>query len=158
MVWRYGGQLATCTFPHNYCGLPNILLDKLERVQNSAARLISGVPRRARMTPVLKDLHWLPIRQRILFKICVMVFKAMTDCAPQYIVDLLVRHNPSRRLRSSDGNFLVIPSARTTHYGERRFSNSAPVAWNNQSHLHLGVEGVNSKSLLRHLFNIAFVT
>ena len=81
---------------HNalYSGLPNILLDKLQRVQNSAARLISGVPRRARMTPVLGDLHWLPIRQRILFKLCVMVFKAVTDCAPQYIVDLLVRHNP----------------------------------------------------------------
>ncbi len=69
---------------HNalYSGLPNILLDNLQKVQNSAARLISGVPRRARMTPVLKDLHWLPIRQRILFNIYVMVFKAMTDCAP----------------------------------------------------------------------------
>ncbi len=77
------------------------------------------------------------------------------------IVDLLVRHNPSKRLRSSDGKFLVIPSARTTHYGERRFSYAAPVAWNN---LPREIRAISislsqfKKSLKIHLFNITVAT
>ncbi len=56
-----------------YCGLPGYLLDKLQRVQNSAARLLSGCSHRAHITPVLKELFWLPVRQRITFKLCTMV-------------------------------------------------------------------------------------
>ncbi len=58
-----------------YCGLPGYLLNKLQQVQNSAARLLSGCSLRAHITPVLNELHWLPVRQRITFKLCTMVFK-----------------------------------------------------------------------------------
>ncbi len=50
-------------------GLPKYELDKLQRVQNAAARLITGKKKSDHITPVLKDLHWLPIKYRINFKI-----------------------------------------------------------------------------------------
>ncbi len=87
----------------------------------------------------------------------------LSQRSQQYIVDLLVRHNPSRRLRSRDGNFLVIPSARTTHYGERWFSYAARVAWNNlPREIRFTSMSLSQfkKSLKTHryLFNIAFAT
>ncbi len=65
-----------------YSGLPNSLLDKLQRVQNSAPRLISGWSCRAHITPVLKDWHWLPVRQRISFKLCVVIYGHDELCTP----------------------------------------------------------------------------
>ena len=52
-----------------YCGLPKREINKLQRVQNCAARLVSGVRRSDHITPVMKDLHRLPIGARIDFKI-----------------------------------------------------------------------------------------
>ena len=52
-----------------YCGLPKREIDKLQRVQNCAARLLSGVRRSDHITPVMKDLYWTPIGARIDFKI-----------------------------------------------------------------------------------------
>ena len=51
------------------CGLPQTLLSKVQRVQNAAARLVCLTGRREHITPVLKELHWLPVRQRISFKV-----------------------------------------------------------------------------------------
>ncbi len=106
-----------------YCGLPGYLLDKLQRVQNSAARLLSGCSRRARIIPVLKELQcplqWLPVRQRITFKLCTMVFKALAGCAPKYIADMIYPYIPTRTLRPSASNLLITQPARTVSYGER---------------------------------------
>ena len=96
-----------------YCGLPSYLLDKLQRVQNSAARLVSGCSRRSHITPVLEKLHWLPIRQRVTYKLCFLVFKSLKGMSPQYISDLLQQHKPSRTLRSSTRNILSVPLVKT---------------------------------------------
>ncbi len=72
---------CACRLPDDnawYCGLPSYLLDKLQLVQNSAAQLVSGCPRRNHITPVLQ-LHWLPIPQRIAFKLCDFVFNLRKD-------------------------------------------------------------------------------
>ena len=63
-------------------GIANGVLRRLQAVQNSAARLIIGTSRRDHMmhiTPVLRQLHWLPFRHRIEFKLAVLVFKALYD-------------------------------------------------------------------------------
>ena len=110
-------------------GLPNTLLRKLQSVLNAAARLVSGRRKYDHISPVLKDLHWLPIRQRIKFKLLLLVFKSINGMAPDYMRKkiILKKHNG---LRSSGQNLLIVPKANRKTYGDRRFSVAGPKYWN----------------------------
>ena len=82
-----------------YHGLPDYLIQKLQYVQNSAARLLTGSCKFEHITPILKHLHWLPVRQRIIFKILTITYKAHNDAdSPQYLKELIQPYVPSRRL------------------------------------------------------------
>jgi hypothetical protein len=65
--------------------LPKYELDKLQRVQNAASRLITGKKKSDHITPVLKELHWLPIKYRTHFKIILLVYKSLHNLAPNYL-------------------------------------------------------------------------
>ena len=104
-------------------------MNKLQNVLHVAARIIAGISKYDHITPTLVDLHWLPVQQRIQFKVLLMAFKALHDEAPQYISDLIETHNPKRALRSCDKNLLIVPRSRT-RYGDRAFSKAAPSLWN----------------------------
>ncbi len=78
----------------DYCntllvGVPDCHLNKLQRLQNSAARVITFTRKREHITPVLYDLHWLRVRQRIMFKILLLTYKALNGKAPAYISEML---------------------------------------------------------------------
>jgi len=80
------------------CGTAGNLLQKLQSVQNAAARLIMRTGRRQHITPDLRELHWLPVRQRIDFKMAVLVYKALHGQLPQYLASLTSGlNNASRR-------------------------------------------------------------
>ena len=111
-------------------GLPNILLDKLKRVQYAAARIARRVPKHTHMTPVLRDLHWLPVACRIEYKLLLIVFKALHGQAPKYLCDLLVQQTNSRSLRSSSQCLLVVPKTQTVTYGDRSLTYAAAKLWN----------------------------
>ncbi|XP_061585698.1 uncharacterized protein LOC133450813 [Cololabis saira] len=120
----------------DYCnsilyGSTSKVLNKLQYIQNSAARLLTHTRSRDHITPVLQKLHWLPIPQRIHFKILLLTHKALHNQAPCYLTDLLHRYTPSRSLRPSDANLLSLP-VRTKHrtWGDRAFSIAAPTLWN----------------------------
>uniref|UniRef100_A0A3B3HFP9 Reverse transcriptase domain-containing protein n=1 Tax=Oryzias latipes TaxID=8090 RepID=A0A3B3HFP9_ORYLA len=103
----------------DYCnsillGTPSRIINKMQYIQNSAARLLTHTSSREHITPVLQDLHWLPIAQRIKFKVLLMTFKALHNLAPPYLTDLLQLHTPSRSLRSSDANLLDMIRSRWT--------------------------------------------
>jgi len=139
-------------------GLPNRVLGKLQRVQNSAARVVAHTKKRDHITPVLKDLHWLPVKSRIVFKILIMSFKALQCPGPVYIKDLLHQHHLTRELRSTGNLRLTVPRTRLKTYGDRAFSHAAPVLWNS-----LPVEIQNQTlftsfktSLKTHLFGLAY--
>jgi hypothetical protein len=118
-------------------GIPDTLLQKLQRVLNATARLVVRLPKHCHITPVLTDLHWLPVSHRIQYKIILMVFKALNDMAPSYIRDMLeYKSSSTRSLRSDDQKLLVVPRSRTVTYGDRNFRNAAPKLWNNLS-LHI---------------------
>ena len=69
------------------CGIAGNLLQKLQPVQNAAARLITRTGRREHITPVLSELHWLPVQLRIDFKLAVLVYKVLHGQLPQYLAE-----------------------------------------------------------------------
>ena len=71
-------------------------LHKLQLLQNAAARVLTKSKKHDHITPILQELHWLPIRQRIQFKILLIAFKSQFGLTPSYIANLLVPYAPSR--------------------------------------------------------------
>ena len=112
-------------------GLPKSVIDRLQYVQNCAARLVTRTRSSEHITPVLRRLHWLPVRQRhITYKILLLTYKAPNGMAPRYIADLLQPYTPTRQLRSSSKNLLVTPKSNLKFYGDRSFQVTAPRLWN----------------------------
>ena len=141
-----------------YYGLPKTKLSRLQSVQNAAAKLISGQSRYNREPAPLYDLHWLPVQQRIMFKILLLCFKALHSQGPTYIKELLFPYQPNRALRSSSAHRLVEPRANMATYGDRAFSIAAPKLWNKLPKYIKDAGTVYSfKKLLKsHLFRDAF--
>ena len=82
-------------------GLPKYLVHRLQSPQNCVVRLILCGRKFDRITPLLKELHWLPVEQMIIFEILQLTFKALNNLCPSYISDLLETYKPARTLRSS---------------------------------------------------------
>ena len=119
----------------DYCnsilyGLPKQELDKLQRIQNTAARLITGTKHYESIKPALRELHWLPIESRIIFKLLLITFKIIHGLCPAYLSPLLQQYCPQRNLRSSSKLLFTVPIVNSVTYGERAFSFSAPKLWN----------------------------
>jgi hypothetical protein len=120
----------------DYCnallyGVPNCTLNKLQNIQNTAARIITRTSRYDHITPVLKDLHWLPMQYRVKYKILTHTFKALHDQSPIYIRDMLQIHKPTRNLRSAHQPItLTVSKSNQVRYGDRSFQSAAPVLWN----------------------------
>ncbi len=112
-------------------GLPDCLIRKLQYVQNSTARMITRTQKFEHITPILKDLHWLPVAQCISFKILLFTYKCVNNLAPSYLCDLLQIYKPLRSLRSADKYLLCVPATNLVTYGDRSFSKAAPILWNN---------------------------
>ena len=90
-----------------------------------------GARRSDHMTPILRDLHWLPIPARLEFKILLLTFKCLHNQGPSYLRELLKFRNPSRTLRSSKQSLLQNSyRPNTLFYGERAFAFAAPKLWN----------------------------
>jgi hypothetical protein len=119
----------------DYCNsllynLPNSSLNRLQHVQNSLARaVVPSTKRSDHITPTLIKLHWLPLKQRIDFKIATITYKTLQNNKPSYLLDLLKPYTPSRSLRSSNTHLLEVPFIKTA-LGRRSFSFAAPTIWN----------------------------
>ena len=111
-------------------GLPKDSLNKLQSIQNMAARIITKTRKYDHITPVLRSLHWLPIAHRIEFKILCMTFQILHGLAPSYLCDLITIKRSTRCVRSATELNLVVPKTRTKTYGDRAFSAVAPRLWN----------------------------
>ena len=112
-----------------YVSLPNYLLRKLQLVINRSAKLISSFPLQVPITSYLIELHWLPVKARIEFKICLLAFKALKFGEPKYLADLLNLQNvyAGMGLRTSDDPFrLEVLRASEWCFPERAFSYITP--------------------------------
>ena len=90
-------------------------------------------PKRDHITPVIAALHWLPVQQRVEFKVLLHTWKALNDEAPPYLKELLhLPSKPSRLLRSQNQKLLKPPDKipNYVYYGERAFQYAAPDLWN----------------------------
>ena len=92
-------------------------------------RIICNLRKYDHVTPILKKLHWLPVKQRIKYKIAVLTSKALNNQAPKYLSDLIQTYTPNRTLRSQDQHLLKIPRIKGNS-GSKSFSHSAPTIWN----------------------------
>ena len=129
---------------------PQRLTSKLQRVQNHAARVIFKKKKRDHMTPYLKELHWLPVRSRVTFKILLLTYKCLNGLAPAYLSDLINLYIPPRTLRSNTTltGTLVVPRYNRLKHGGRAFSYVSPLLWNC---LPNGIRNAVSVSLFKSL-------
>ena len=112
-------------------GCPQYLLNKLQKVQNNAPRLVLRVSKTDHIFPHLASFHWLPIDSRIQYKLSALCYNCLNSTAPDYLTELLRICKPTRQLRSSsDTSILCIPTVRTHSLGQRSFSYAAPTVWN----------------------------
>ena len=147
----------------DYCnallaGCPASSINKLQLVQNAAARVLTRSRKYDHITPILSSLHWLPIKFRINYKVLLLTYKALNGLAPVYLTDLLSPYNPSRSLRSLNSRLLVIPRISKSTKGGRAFSHLAPKLWNSLPDIVRGSDSLSQfkNRLKTHLFSQAF--
>ena len=132
-------------------------------VLNGAARLVVGAGKYEHITPVLRDiLHWLPVSQRIEYKIALLTFNCIRGNGPSYLSDVCVPVPtiPSRvNLSSADRGDLVVPRTRTSKFGRRSVSFTALNIWNSLP-IYLRLPSISraqfSGGLKTHLFRQAY--
>ena len=137
-------------------GLPDVDINKLQCIQTMCAKLVLNHKRSDSATEALKELHWIPIRLRITFKLLMVVHRCLYGDAPKYLKDLLVRMPaPERNVHSStDTERLIIPRTKLKTFANRAFSVAGPVEWNR---LPLRIRHIRSyeqfkKEVKTHLF------
>ena len=125
----------------DYCnsilyGLPKQELSKLQRVQNTATRLITGSKQNDHIKPALRKLHWLPVESRItllsiyILLVILIAFKILHGLSPTYLSSLLQEYHPPRSLRLSSKSRFPVPTVKYVTYGKRAFSFCAATLWN----------------------------
>ena len=141
-----------------YSGISQTSLNKLQRIQNSLAHAIKNTTKYQHITTTLKKLHWLPSKQGIDYKTCLLTYKTLTNPQPTYLYNSLPFPLHSISTRSSDSFVLSIPYVRSS-VGKRAFSVIGTRLWNS-----LPPDTRNSSSLPKfrsrlktHLFKIAFL-
>ena len=112
-------------------GLPENLIKKLQRVQNTAARLVFNLRKYDRITPALVTVHWLPVKYRIEFKTLLIVFKGLHDQAPTYIQEMITPSKSKRySIRSNEERVLKVPKFKHDTFGMGALAVYGPLAWN----------------------------
>ena len=132
-------------------------IDVTRPVQNQLSRQVTKSPPFTRSLPLLRSLHWLPVRVGILFKINLLTYKTLREKQPVYPHSMLPASLPSHSLRSSNDNSLSVPRVKTNTTA-RAVHSCASSLWNN---LLLSVRAAISvatfkKYLKSHLFDLAF--
>ena len=100
-------------------GIPKYLVCTLQRVQNTAARIVTSTRKYDSITPIMFKLHWLPLHSRIIFKLLLIVYEALNGKAPSYISSLLSHRTCSWSLPSSGQELLTEPLVKLETYGDR---------------------------------------
>ena len=109
---------------------PTSRLDYCNSLSNGAKQSHIDRLKFHHISPVLWELHWLPVEHRISYKIVLLTYKALNGHAPQYLAALISKYVPPRPIRSEDQYLLNSPRWRLEIFGKRAFSKAAPTLWN----------------------------
>ena len=146
----YCNSLLSCSPKH---------LDKLQKVQNAAARLVFKALQHEHIKPLLQKLQWLPVVSRIRYEVATLCYSSFTESYPVYLSELLTVYRPSRQLRSiSDTRTFCIPFTKTKTFGERAFSFAGPTELNSLPYdvRHSVSTSSFKQALETHLFKSAY--
>lgn len=139
-------------------------LKRLQSVQNTIARIVTRTPRRSSISPVLKSLHWLPVKFRIKFKMGVLIYKALANGKPDYLASLLTLYSSSYNTRRSNPelrflkHYNIGSKVSSNRHLSHSFQDAAPRLWNS---FPLSVRTASSLTTFRcrlktHLFSLAY--
>jgi len=155
-------QTVACAVVHSrldycnslYVGMSDTNFAKLQRVQNSLARIITSTRKHDHIFPVLNRLHWLPVRQRVMYKTAMLTYKSLNIGQPEHLSVLFSDYTPSRQLQSFDHQLLSQPTDNTVFAG-RAFSSTAPRIWNSLPNTIRTASNTNTfrRHLKTHLFS-----
>ena len=132
--------------------LPNAEITPM-RLQNCAAHVVTNTHKYQHITPVLKELHWLPVVSRINYKVALLTYKSIHGQAPDYLCNLITPYVPPNSLRSGEQNLLRVPRTNTKTLGIRSFLYAAPTVWNS---LPTNVKNASSFSIFKKLLKTHF--
>jgi len=138
IYWFYTAYIYKYISKLDYCSsvlakLPDTLLQRLQSVLNAAARLALSARRTEHTTPLLRELHWLKVPERIQFRLCILVYHCLQGTAPSYLAEtlqLVSDVRTRRHLQSAASLTLTVPTTRRTTLGDRAFPVTAARAWN----------------------------
>ena len=121
----------------DYCnslfnGMKQSDICRLQKLQNNAARMVHTQPKYTHASPLLRQLHWLPVQKRIIFKTAMNMYKALSNAHPQYIVNTLDLSTPNRSGLRSRHNLRIQRTFK--HAGDKAFSVAGPRCWNSLPH------------------------
>ena len=138
-------------------GITGAHFDKLQKIQNKAARLICGARRNEHISPYLARLHWLRVHHRVIFKLLVIMYNCVKGTAPKYISsDIIFHHSIMKRNLRSTTDLTRLHIAKTKRaYGDRAFRVAGPKLWNElPTHIRESQSVSTFKKLLKtHLFS-----
>ena len=147
----------------DYCnsllaGTTKYQLDKLQCIQNMGCWVICNLKKNDHVTPSMKGLHWLKIQERILYKLCLLVYKCQNGLSPGYLANLLPSKTYSRALRSSTSNAIPPAHFKNNQCYRLSFSSACPVAWNSLLPAVKTCHPIETfkSSLKTHLFNVSY--
>ena len=114
-------------------GAPDALLHRPQSVLNAAVRLVFSARRFDHTTPLLCELHWLKVPERVRFRLCVLTYRCLSGTAPHYLAKTtrpVSSHGTRQHLRSAETSNLLVPSTRRSTLSDQSFPVAAARAWN----------------------------
>ena len=147
----------------DYCnslllGSSKLYIDELQRLQNMAGRIVYRQHRFCRVTPLMKELHWLKVPDRISYKIALLMDKCVKGLTPEYLINIVITPH-RRRLRSTSELKLPVIRSRNVHVHGCSFASMGPRVWNALPRNLKEAESIEQfKSLMMtHLFKLCYI-